>query len=92
VVIFEDLAYRDPATSQPASLNVSDVLALKRSLLIQQDAPFADFIARAAASARRSPCMAHPGRRGCSIRRPTTGFSPDAAQHEDDRAVGNSGT
>lgn len=43
MVIFEDLAYRDPATSQPASLNVSDVLALKRSLLIQQDAPFADF-------------------------------------------------
>jgi len=43
VVIFEDPTYRDPATSRPALVDVSDVLALKRSLLIEQGTAFAAY-------------------------------------------------
>jgi hypothetical protein len=43
VILFEDPTYPDPAASTPKLLDASDVLALERSLMIQQGAPFVDF-------------------------------------------------
>jgi CotH protein len=43
VRIWEDPTYTDPATSEPQLLGVVDVVALKRSLMQQQGAPFVDF-------------------------------------------------
>ena len=43
VRIWENPTYTDPAGSKPQLLDVSDILALKRSLIAQQGAPYVDF-------------------------------------------------
>ena len=43
VRIWEDPTYADPAGSRPQLLDVSDILAMKRSLMLQQGGPYVDF-------------------------------------------------
>src|SRR5207249_7917303 len=43
VRIWEDPTYADPAGSRPQLLDVSDILAMKRSLMLQQGGLYVDF-------------------------------------------------
>lgn len=43
VGIWEDPGFKNPASASPRLLDVADVVALKRSLMLQQGAPFVEF-------------------------------------------------
>jgi hypothetical protein len=52
VGIWEDPGFKDPASTSPRLLDVTDVVALKRALMLQQGAPFVEFYKRWAAGSR----------------------------------------